>query len=169
MSFQLSPHVRLTPCVRTRGSLQFRHRALSSAHGAKHGSDSQHGGGGNDSTIVVIGPQARGDKGCLVSVSLGAPPCGSTTNPPSYPWPFGLKLRLTVIWERTLCVSVNTKVHPTHPQPFCHEVGGGFPSEEFLIIVLFIFFGHRPTTPGCRAKVTHCWPAPAPSGRMTPC
>ena len=52
---------------------------------------------------------------------------------------------------------------PHPPTTICHEVGGGSPTEEFLIFVLFIFFGHRPTTPGCRAKATHCWPAQAPS------
>ena len=40
-----------------------RHCALSSAHGAKLGSDAQHGGGGYGTTIVVVGPQARSDKG----------------------------------------------------------------------------------------------------------
>ena len=62
-------------------------------------------------TLVVVGLQARSDKGWLVNVSpVGGAPCGPTTTP-SFPWPFWLKLRLTVIWERTLCDSVNSKVH----------------------------------------------------------
>ena len=58
--------------------------------------------------------------------------------------------------------SVNIKVHPTRPQPLATRKGGD-PDEELFMFVLFIFFGHRPTTPGCRAKATHCWPAQAPS------
>ena len=68
--------------------------------------------------LVVIELQARGDKGWLVNVSpLGGAPCGPT-NSPLLPVALWLKLRLTVIWERTLCDSVNINVHPTHPQPF---------------------------------------------------
>jgi hypothetical protein len=48
-------------------------------------------------TLVVVGLQARSDKGWLVNVSpVGGAPCGPTTTP-SFPWPFWLKLCLTVI------------------------------------------------------------------------
>ena len=70
-----------------------RHCALSSAHGAKLCTDAQHGGGGYDATIVVIGLQDRSDKGRLVSASQGGPVRFDT--PPSLPWPFWLELRLT--------------------------------------------------------------------------
>jgi hypothetical protein len=48
-------------------------------------------------TLVVVGLQARSDKGWLVNVSpVGGAPCDLTTTP-SFPWPFWLKLCLTVI------------------------------------------------------------------------
>ena len=58
---------------------------------------------------------------------------------------------------------MNSKVHPTRPQPLATGKEGESPAEEFLMIYLFFFYRHRPTTPGCRAKATHCWPAQAPS------
>ena len=92
---------------------------------------------------------------------VGGAPCGLTTTP-SFPWPFWLKLCLTVIGkERFTFCEQQSSPHP--PTTIGHGEGGGSPTEEFLIFVLFIFFGHRPTTPGCRAKATHCWPAQAPS------
>ena len=72
--FQLSPRARFHhECAHAGLTADSRHCALSSAHGAKLCTDAQHGGGGYDATIVVIGLQDRSDKGRLVSASPGAP------------------------------------------------------------------------------------------------
>ena len=88
MSFNSRP-ARISP-EGTRAGLtaDSRHCALSSAHGAKHCADAQHGGNGYGATIVVAGPQDRSDKGRLVSASPWGAPCVSTPSPP-YRGPFG--------------------------------------------------------------------------------
>ena len=168
MSFQLSPHVRLTPCVRTRGSLQFRHRALSSAHGAKHGSDSQHGGGGNDSTIVVIGPQARGDKGCLVSVSLGAPRAGRHLSPLLPVALLAQALLDGYLGENALRFCEHQR-SPHPPSTICHEVGG----DPRLKSSSFSFSSSSSDTArplqGAGPKRHIAGPLRRPARRVTPC
>ena len=73
------------------------------------------------------------------------------TYPLPYPWSFGPKLCLSLARGERLTFSVQTLFAPPTLN-HCHEVQGGSPAEEFLKIYLFLFYRHRPTTSGCRAK-----------------